>query len=133
MTEDEAKKKWCPFARVTRGHPNANGNASVPSGQPVFNRLDLGTPNITQLPPAADCIGSACMAWRQVEHVTPAQYEVRWLQKPAGEINPPFSNCPEGFSVSSHDSRGYYQADKLLKPKEVTYTGYCGLAGKPHD
>lgn len=54
MTEDEAKKKWCPHGRV-RGVKLAGYNR-LPNGRKSNNSL---------------CIGSACMAWRLVpeEHV----------------------------------------------------------------
>lgn len=39
MTEDEAKSRWCPFARVVDTARGADGEG-------------------------ARCIGSACMAWR---------------------------------------------------------------------
>lgn len=49
LTEDEAKTKWCPFARVVRS--NAGAMSAV-------NR-DGPKPD-----PRALCIGSECMAWR---------------------------------------------------------------------
>ena len=51
ITEDEAKTKWCPFARsiVSTG---GGANRGKDSG---------GSP-----PPHVNCIGSACMAWRRV-------------------------------------------------------------------
>jgi hypothetical protein len=55
-TEDAAKTKWCPFARLCRSH-----NGEVFNGQPVFNRTQ--DDNSLGLPDAARCIGSACMAW----------------------------------------------------------------------
>jgi len=52
MTEDEAKIKWCPFARYV----SHNGEG--------INRWV--TAEDTQLSPdPAKCIGSACMAWRE--------------------------------------------------------------------
>lgn len=48
MTEDEAKTKWCPFAR----HANGSGGVGV-------NRV-----NWDREYPYANCIASACMAWR---------------------------------------------------------------------
>lgn len=55
MTEGEAKKKWCPFARV----PSAvNGTIVTPqSGEIVaLNRTDTGAPYVY-------CLGKDCMAW----------------------------------------------------------------------
>lgn len=49
MTEEEAKTKWCPFARVdstAANRPNPGPNCDVTAGWPP-------------------CIGSACMAWRR--------------------------------------------------------------------
>lgn len=62
MTEDEAKTKWCPFARVltadARDHyPAANRAAMVEGGQFTMNTN----------PVHSRCIGSDCMAWRWSE------------------------------------------------------------------
>lgn len=54
MTEDEAKTKWCPFARVTDVISSGGGNRWDGGGNPY------GAP-IGYL-----CIGSACMAWRWI-------------------------------------------------------------------
>lgn len=48
MTEDEAKKKWCPFVR----HLGDEGRAS-------YNVNAIG-----RRPATANCVASACMAWR---------------------------------------------------------------------
>ena len=48
LTEQEAKKKWCPFARPM----SANG-------QTIINRNVTG-----EISAKSMCIGSACMAWR---------------------------------------------------------------------
>lgn len=54
MTEDEAKTKWCPFARVVilgEGSPIGPANRAVGKGG-------------TEGTKGARCIVSACMAWR---------------------------------------------------------------------
>jgi len=57
MTEDEAKTKWCPFARGPL-LVKLNEWTTLP-----VNRDDTGGPD-----GGCKCLGSACMAWR-------AQYE----------------------------------------------------------
>ena len=47
-TEEEAKTRWCPFARVVESGAVNSYNRSLSS----------------DCPPAARCIGSACMAFR---------------------------------------------------------------------
>ncbi len=64
MTEQEAKTKWCPFARV----------GSEQSGLGSLNREAKYNDAVAH----ARCIGSACMAWRWTERRTPAG------QNPAG-------------------------------------------------
>lgn len=50
LTEDEAKKKWCPLARARNGYAAVN--------------RDRGDPYVDCL-----CIASACMAWRKVDQI----------------------------------------------------------------
>jgi hypothetical protein len=54
MTEEEAKQRWCPFARVVE-----QGSAIA-----THNRVQLPTGRDVQVPVAGFCIASACMAWR---------------------------------------------------------------------
>ena len=54
MTEAEAKKKWCPRARITAGVHEFNPISHGPAA--ITNRCD--TPTMT------DCLASECMAWR---------------------------------------------------------------------
>jgi hypothetical protein len=69
MTEEEAKNRWCPFARVA-GNNYANES---------YNRVSRSKKVVA---PNSHCIGSACMAWR-------------WFQstKEQGTLPPPY----EGF------------------------------------
>lgn len=60
MTEEEAKTKWCPYARVQMG---GSASAQLSSGH---NRqaayVNWAADNT---PPGTRCIASACMAWRE--------------------------------------------------------------------
>lgn len=49
ITEEQAKTKWCPFARVYHGTLDS----------PAYNRR-----HDDELPSRASCLGSDCMAWR---------------------------------------------------------------------
>lgn len=60
MTEEEAKTKWCPYARVVMG------DAEEPAIGP-FNRDHwINDDNLASTIHRSTCIGSACMAWRWV-------------------------------------------------------------------
>lgn len=59
MTEEEAKTKWCPFARVVGSLGEIEGAADlhIVTG----NRNNPNGNGPTELP---KCLGSGCMAWR---------------------------------------------------------------------
>jgi hypothetical protein len=57
MTEDEAKTRWCPFARTLDWTVACGGDEPELLAAAV-NRGPHGPQ------PEALCIGSACMAWR---------------------------------------------------------------------
>lgn len=57
VTEEEAKTKWCPFARVP---VDAAGYAAG-------NRFDTKSSTATEYNDLSRCIGSACMAWQWTE------------------------------------------------------------------
>lgn len=95
MTEDEAKAKWCPFAR----HANGSGGVGV-------NRV-----NWDREYPYANCIASACMAWRctpEVCHVLVPDDVQGWRDA--------------GWRI---EQRGNDQCGVSGG------VGYCGLAGRP--
>jgi len=56
MTEQEAKLKWCPFARVAYERNRHNGYAMT-----SYNRFESGAPSSS-----AHCVTKDCMAWQQV-------------------------------------------------------------------
>ena len=58
MTEQEAKTKWCPFARVSAVFRYSHEENRTNEFAVAYNR------SATDSPVTARCIGSACMAWR---------------------------------------------------------------------
>jgi hypothetical protein len=104
MTEDEAKTKWCPFARVEG--PYAYGN-------PAINRnIDNGNPAKN-----SKCIGSACMAWRGdwFYEVVPTNSEGVADKRP--------------FKVRGAEIDAYRSAHWIIT--DLGPSGFCGLAGAP--
>ena len=59
LTEDEAKTKWCPFARESAVNPSMPWNGPIPTH------------------PTLNCIASACMAWRFGRRVGEANMTTR--------------------------------------------------------
>jgi len=115
MTEDEAKRRWCPFA-----------NQAAVSAFRIISPAGAGSGAHTC------CIASSCMAWRW----TSAERDIietdeQHLFKPSGELNPPFSNTPEGFKVISHDSDHTYFCCRERIVGHEAAKGGCGLAGAP--
>lgn len=61
MTEEEARKRWCPFARIA-GWPYVQSGDQLQklSGVAAINR-DTDTDEIAE---GTHCLASGCMAWR---------------------------------------------------------------------
>ena len=63
---DDAKTKWCPFARVVWAKRKETGpGAWATTGDVAFNRAQIEFSNEEH--PKGRCIVSDCMAWRWVE------------------------------------------------------------------
>lgn len=58
LTEDEAREKWCPFARSVRWE-RQDEKIDLPGSPVVANREPLGDEDGGCL-----CIASNCMSWR---------------------------------------------------------------------
>lgn len=112
LTEEEAKDKWCPFSRVLSSDI-VNGKAEIGPGDPSgFNRVRHGAgPVVGSL-----CIGSACMAWREVS--------------PPGEIPKELwsKSMGKAVSVAFGDDAEWRPIEGGVPPSA---TGFCGLAGRP--
>lgn len=105
MTEDEAKTKWCPFARVegpwNGGSPTINRGVHDAEYDEEDNRLPERPGS--RLPPQSLCIASACMAWRT-------------------------------RSIRTHVNHIHRDGTAAVakQPEDiVTADGFCGLAGAP--
>ena len=57
MTEEDAKTKWCPFARVSCANTPETGNHAA-------NRNAVMLDEAPSLTAGSQCVGSRCMAWR---------------------------------------------------------------------
>lgn len=79
MTEDEAKTKWCPFARtIILG----NGGSFIgPANRAVGAEGKEG-------PEGPKCIASACMAWRWQAGADPATLADWNLRTRADRVRP---------------------------------------------
>ena len=120
MTEDEAKQKWCPFARQMAGIVAADGHGSGPTSYdatpvPVFNRAE-GPQKSALWPAGASCIGAACMAWR-------------WKQDPVGWMVS-IDGRPERYWTWNPTSEPGFEGRVSIRPVEVDAVGFCGLAGR---
>jgi len=68
VTEDDARRMWCPFTRVLEtAHPRHDAGAAV-------NRRSGQRPAL-----CTECQASACMAWRwyDIEELAPEREKLR--------------------------------------------------------
>ena len=117
FTENEAKQRWCPFARISTHSDTAK------------NRYPFDT-DYSEKKSFACCIASDCMAWRRVP------VDVRVAE--AWDIVPndfllgiKMYRAATGSSLA--DSKHWADAVKRgdeLRPAD-SERGFCGLAGKP--
>jgi hypothetical protein len=57
LSEDEAKERWCPEARVSYLHETAENGVTASTYNRTWNGYELRE---------ARCLGSKCMAWRWI-------------------------------------------------------------------
>lgn len=92
MTEDEAKQRWCPFARDS----NTGGNRlRYGAGADDAPPPEYGSEAAAEFP----CIASACMAWRtRQQWFDNAQEEPMWVSYPPYAFEPgPGQEREDGF------------------------------------
>jgi hypothetical protein len=114
LTEEAAKKRWCPFVRHSNG----------PEGS--WNRL---TNSVTDHE-SYTCLASECMAWRQEGARAQGSYRpqepVSWIS--AGSTYAVEPKRPDWMTDAWRwdQARGVWIVGGVESTK-----GYCGLAGKP--
>jgi hypothetical protein len=109
MTEEEAKTKWCPFARSHVSATITRDRNPFQVAMTAVNRVE----NTDSPPQYTFCLGSFCMAWRW-EVFPGAEEEYRFLFQ--GEDRPP-------------PGEGWLRTERGWSRKK-TPEGFCGLAGK---
>lgn len=84
MTEEEAKKKWCPYARH-EGDKGGSWNRTLATMKRVFG-WDGSNPYPEE---TCNCIASACMAWRTHESVAFKERADREYAVSGDRLTPP--------------------------------------------
>ena len=122
MTEQEARTKWCPMARVST---YSVGNPA----ESAANRTDEGTPY-----PASRCIASDCMMWEPEEkepRETMRHRKGKLYDAVAGSIRV-VNGEPWRYEYSDVDDKGEYDLlHRALSEKQSVKCGHCGIGGKP--
>lgn len=105
-TEEEAKTKWCPFARTVERWPDSG--ISVARNR-VAHIIGDGELDKVIRPFGCECIASECMAWRWNEE---------WKVQP---------ERPNGPGWELWETSQTQNNAKWVK----RHVGFCGLAGVP--
>ena len=123
MTEEDAKKLWCPFAR------QFHQSRSMTDDVLIANRTETSAPIGT-------CLASACMAWRWVDQEGDYEYAItenRYSGNVVQLVPPP--------EPGWEDMRGHYvisvpkqfqaiSSSQTAWRRKIRNSGYCGLAGE---
>ena len=108
MTEDEAKKKWCPNVRQvqeTADYLSFNNRGEVSSAGDHF--------------PRTMCLGSSCMAWRWSR----ARETKAFLEKVQEQMKDQGPNANFGKACNVVYAKHGTEFEQT--------EGYCGAFGKP--
>ncbi len=97
LTEDEAKRKWCPSARAIPARLDDDGMIAVPAGVPAHNRVQERGETEATWHAAHNCLASVCMAWRW----THSSAEVGGVKRIDHEDTRPLGYCGLAGPVES--------------------------------
>lgn len=119
MTEEEARKKWCPHARIVDGYSEGAGGC---------NRWVNKSDEIL-------CIASRCMAWRSAgkpRETVRNYHDAPTFKRIDGSVV--FHTYPEGWQYShsdvDHNGRKFDVLHRIASD-DAPELGYCGAFGKP--
>lgn len=118
MTEEEARKKWCPFVRQSNG----------PDG--TWNRFNAAS-HVSDLENYT-CLGSGCMAWRSAWEEHPDAKMLRYeKQSIALYGDAPKPKDGEGWEPVKHKNPNLKDTAEPFIDHWRRRVGFCGLAGNP--
>ncbi len=128
LTEKEARKKWCPFARTIDGYPGDGANV-----QGYAASANRGMPDKTMA--SLNCAASDCMAWRwagkNTRETTKMRHPVEY-DAVAGSVRV-VDGEPWRYEYTDIDSEGEFDLlHRWLSDEDQEKQGcrgYCGLAG----
>jgi len=109
LTEKEAAEKWCPHVRFEGGFNSG-----------TVDRMNLPADGEAFVP---RCIGSGCMAWRNVGATVLTTVTTSFGEPGAGD----WTRTGEPFA---HADLPHVLCQEWSRPNPER-RGYCGLAGKP--
>jgi hypothetical protein len=128
MTEEEAKKTWCPHARqlveINTVGPDAVGPVALASAN-RFKGNEMST-----------CLASSCMSWRWTMPIPLPNYIL--IRKGVEEPNDParwvlVENPPEEKNLRPAQLELWMAevGSKIYRNVSPPRAGFCGLAGRP--
>lgn len=118
-TEQEARTKWCPHARVNTLVQDMD-HASTAVGGAACNRSSETTMTDKPL-----CIASGCMAWRWSDKTVERRAEKVGVEPPSGE-----GWRMEGSKRARRFGATTVRLQDWIREKPNP-RGYCGAFGKP--
>ena len=133
-TEEDAKEKWCPAARVSFRHPRVEG--IYPAEEGYIGNRDANDGTV----PSSHCLGSTCMWWRWAdcydhEHLVQCVREYTDKGETVAAIQFYRAHAP---SLSTGEKRDIREAKAFVdavasgnNPRLIKRKGYCGMAGRP--
>jgi hypothetical protein len=109
ITEDQAKERWCPFARYAIFSRHGQSSAANRLGDD--NGLHINHKSCR-------CIASQCMAWR-------------WERIVDENLIEAIKRYRSETGAGLHEAKAFVEAHPEYRTAPPPTRGYCGLASKP--